>query len=628
MSISIAPFPSAGIRTSLPASEWASITSVFLTATSHLLQLPAAKFPAAITSNHSVLSFILSYLAHATPEATTNAETHLRRKVFQLLHRILHETPKPPKELLESDRFFLGLARLYGKSSACRALLKELWTKQEPAMTIGAGKLKAHLGPQLAAGLLTNETVAALCRLFMVSPETAAAWCAGEELWEVAAEAEDKTAIKVAGRAVLEAAKVNWSVVTDALFALLSVSGRQQKALAEGLVKFGVVERLQIMAKNTEVEGRVAGIAERVKDIEVKRSKAKEKGAANIDWRQEARVELDSKIAAIQELFPDLGAGFVTAALQALGGDVEAVTSALLEDNLPPGVASLDRQLQESNSPLKIPTQPEASSSSLPLRHNVYDNDALDLMLPSASSRLTLGRRTQKETADTLLSKHDLPKSAIFSALAAIDLDEDEHDDTYDAADVGGAVDSTSPEDDRERPVAVAAGAGSSAMDLEIEKKLFNLWKSLPGSFARSVRGTKDRMGLKAETGWTDEAIEGWAIMLKREPQRERRLEQRLKDVEISAVGAQNVIENTRWREGDEETPAGRGRGRGGHRGRGGRPRGDRRGGDGGGESSAAGGDTSRGRGRKEVNKGRVANHSRKNQRAKKVGRGAFMGGE
>lgn len=353
MPITIAPYPAPSVRTSLPSSEWDSITSVYLTATSHLLHLPQPQFLSETSNSHSISAFLLSYISHADPDAATSGSANdqlLRKKVFQLLHRLLTQSPKPPKDLFASDRFLFGLARCYGRSTVCRALLKELWKKQEEAMSTAVGKQKAHLCPQLAAGLLSNETVSSLCRLFLLSPETAAAWCAGDELWEAAAEAEDKTAIKVAGRAALEAVKFNWSVVTDALLALLSSKARQQKALIEGLVKFGVVERLQMLANDTEAEGRIAKIAERVKDMEVMRirkEKGKERAADTIDWREEARVELESKVGAIRDLFPELGAGFVKRALEVLGGDVEVVTSALLEGNLPPDLDKLDRGLQE-----------------------------------------------------------------------------------------------------------------------------------------------------------------------------------------------------------------------------------------------------------------------------------------
>ena len=52
-----------------------------------------------------------------------------------------------------------------------------------------------------------------------------------------------------------------------------------------------------------------------------------------------------SAIAAVRDVLPDLGDGFVAACLSALGGDAAQVVHALLEGSLPPAVAGLDRSL-------------------------------------------------------------------------------------------------------------------------------------------------------------------------------------------------------------------------------------------------------------------------------------------
>ena len=54
---------------------------------------------------------------------------------------------------------------------------------------------------------------------------------------------------------------------------------------------------------------------------------------------------LDSRVAAVRDLLPDFGPGFVAACLQALGHDVERATAALLEDALPECVKGLDRAM-------------------------------------------------------------------------------------------------------------------------------------------------------------------------------------------------------------------------------------------------------------------------------------------
>lgn len=242
------------------------------------------------------------------------------------------------------------------------------------------------------------------------------------------------------------------------------------------------------------------------------------------------------------------------------------------------------------------------------------------------TSRLHIGRKNADATADTILSDRGAApsKSAILSALAAFDSDDDERDDTYDVEDVGGTIDSATPG---------AEGADADLRDKN-EEALFKAYTSSPDLFARDAgtRRGNPRTALKSETGMTDEAIEGWGLMIGRDPKRLRRLE-----AKFSAFsGQQTQIASTSWRstpagsdvEGAEAGGQGQGQrgGRGGGRGRGrGRGRG---GGRGGGNVTGPTDDkgTQISRQRKEAGKGSRANHNRRDQRARKMARGGLPG--
>lgn len=199
-------------------------------------------------------------------------------------------------------------------------------------------------------------------------------------------------------------------------------------------------------------------------------------------------------------------------------------------------------------------------------------------------------------------------KAAILSALAAFDSDDDERDDTYDTADVGGTVDSTNPEESQDQPH---------------DEVLFKTFKANPKAFGRDAdtRRGKQRADLRLETGMTDEAIEGWGLMLSRDARQMRKLEAKFSTFR----GNQNEIKSTAWK----PSPAGSGtedsdvdggnRGRGGMRG-GGRSRG--RGARGRGRGNVAGPtgdkDTQNARRKKEANKGSRV----RDQRDRKMARG------
>lgn len=168
---------------------------------------------------------------------------------------------------------------------------------------------------------------------------------------------------------------------------------------------------------------------------------------------------------------------------------------------------------------------------------------------------------------------------------------------------------------------------GSDEIDADLrdknEEALFRAYKMSPEAFERdaATRRGNARMALRSETGMTDEAIEGWGIMLGRDPRKLRRLEARFEMFR----GQQRQLDKTSYREGSgtEESDRGegsRGRGRGGFGGRG-------RGGRGGNVAGPADEkETQIARQRKDANKGGRANHNRRNQRAKKMARVGFLG--
>jgi activating signal cointegrator complex subunit 2 len=262
--------------------------------------------------------------------------------------------------------------------------------------------------------------------------------------------------------------------------------------------------------------------------------------------------------------------------------------------------------------------QPRSTPPMPPQRRNVFDDDEFD-RLQISESRLHRGNKRNDRTADELLKDRSMApsKAAILSALAAFDSDDDERDDTYDTADVGGAVDSAAP-----------PGDDNSNMREEDETSLFSLYKQSPEAFGRDsdTRRSKLRFSMKQDTGMTDEEIEGWAIMLSRDPRKMRRLESR----GASAALAQPALASTAYRAspaGSDAEDSGEGGSRGGRGGYRGRVRGGDRGGRGRGGTVAGPAnekDTQVARQRKTANRGSRANHNRRDQRAKKMARGGF----
>ncbi|KAM7190171.1 hypothetical protein V8F33_009648 [Rhypophila sp. PSN 637] len=340
------------------------------------------------------------------------------------------------------------------------------------------------------------------------------------------------------------------------------------------------------------------------------------------------------QIRMVQELFPDLGSGFIAKFLDEYNNNVEQVIALLLEDITPLALENVDRSEElvdlPSSSKLRLDLAPRTTSpppSDLPMRRNAFDGDEFDRLtetngLATADpERLRIGKRQDVDADKLLADRSKAPsKEKVLAALQAFDSDDDERDDTYDVDDVGGTVDVVNPEED-----VVAEGT---------EAKLYQAYMATPKLFDRdnATRGGIDRVRLRHETGMTDEAIEGWAIMLGRDSKKRKRLQAQYGDW----AGKQTELASTSWKanndeeeeeDGDQEDsdkPAGssgdkdntRGRGRGG---RGGAGRG--RGGRGGGRLGAPPGSELEKR-RKEANKASRANHNRRDGHAKKMARG------
>jgi activating signal cointegrator complex subunit 2 len=366
---------------------------------------------------------------------------------------------------------------------------------------------------------------------------------------------------------------------------------------------------------------------------------------------EEIHAHKMSLVSQVQDLFPDLGSAFVVRLLDVYNDNPETVVAHLLDDSLPTELQLLDKteQLPQPHSTNEHQNQhdnlaphPTPPLDPIPTRKNIFDSDidiaSLDIS-DKSKGKIHFGRADQDQTADTVLadrSQHTTNKAAILSALAAFDSDDDERDDTYDVGDVGGTIDAaaTSTSD--------ADAVTKRLADDQLDMILYRAYKANPALFGRdaATRRSQPRASLKRETNMTDEAVEGWAVMLARDPKRMARFADR---VAVEAGGSdggalnQPELQSTSYRRPqagsdddstEAEGSAGRGRG-GGRGGRGfGRGRGRGRGGSGGAAAGGAGDSSSpAAHQRKEQNKASRANHNRRQQRAKKIARGGGLPG-
>ncbi|KAL5523256.1 hypothetical protein ACEPAF_1523 [Sanghuangporus sanghuang] len=330
-------------------------------------------------------------------------------------------------------------------------------------------------------------------------------------------------------------------------------------------------------------------------------------------------VDLDAAVSSVLNILPDQEPAYIRAllALPRFDGNAEQVIAALLEGEAPPP------------SSVKSDSFPEPSVTPVPQDHappverrNIFDEQQL-----METTNVQVGKR--RGDADTVLQDRgflDQMKADILRRAAELtDSDEDGQDDdelddlesvldsgvkvVADREDIEGESDEDEDEDtEGEAPLQ------TPEMICELaylkDPKLFN----------RDVetRRSKARADLKAQTGWTDEQLEGWRVMLERNPKKDKIL---LKHEFKGNKKGPILIQASDQPGSSSDRGRGRGRGRGGNgRGRGGG--GPRRGG-----AAGSNGGDARERARKDKNKARQANHNRKRGHDRKMARGGGIPG-
>lgn len=630
----------------LPPEEWQACLDSWIMLAEMYLRLPDSDWNKSLEGDISnLVGFLRSYFLALTKATKISDAAQLRRLCFLLSHRAFSSTTIP-QELL-SWTFLVSICAAFPKNEELKKLLSSAWKRRSPEVDAGLQAEKnAHIRllEKSGASEPTSRFTQAV-PLLLQMPDVAAFLLTGSDLLDAinaTYQKSDSTFRKVATIYVylglvglLTSSNPSTSALSDHLYSLKSSSKHGEPSLLADLAS-----NTPLMSKLKEMMGsqdspRAIKMEQLLSEYRqpgsgrpkhlVRRKIDKGKERVDDEFGHHAfggvHVHRMSMITQVQDLFPDLGSGFIVKLLDEYNDDVEQVTAHLLDESLPPHLNSLDRTLQLPSEPAQdnADLAPHLAPRSTPPleRRNIYDDDELD-QLAVDTSRLHFGRTKQNKTADNILADRSTApnKAAILSALAAFDSDDDERDDTYDVEDVGGTVD--------------------QSMDAEAsvdknEEALFAAYKMSSASFARdsATRRGKARLALKSETQMTDEAIEGWAVMLARDPRKLKRLEAKY----ATFSGQQNAIEQTRWREAEgEDAESSGGEAFGVNRGRGGRGRGGFRGvrGRGGagtavsGPSNEAG--TQNARRGKEASKGSRANHNRRDQRAKKMARGGFPG--
>lgn len=641
-------YPPQNIQSNLPPAEWQACLEGWIVSIEVRLRLTDKDFET-ISQADVGTTFLISYLQqHTGPgeEVIGSKDAKLRHRCYSLLKRIVSTAVLQ----MAHGPFFdlLGMGSMaFSKSKDWRSALSTRWQldqkelrkvlKAEKALLV-SGK---HLGND---AVLRQKKMAAFVRCL---PDAAAVMMAGADYLDTLIELYNHGSSDLS-RAVTENCyycllgllmRKQTTLLLDNLYHMKSTADQQKRTHAGHSTLLSsllcTTSYLHHLRSNAELLKRQQTLVSELESYRqsmlhfhpstktsLRRSKGKSK---QTQAGSDMHLHRASQISQVHELFPDLQTGYILKLLDHYSDSVENVIAALLEPT------SLPAELQNREFPPAEPSwQPDVPNlvphSTPPMtaqRHGVFDNDDFD-RLNISSRQLRRGKKDISVDHIEDADQHAQSKAAIMAALAAFDADDDERDDTYDVADVGGAVDNTVDTDERQTNIDQHEGS------------LFAAWKSNPELFARDskTRSSNIRQQLKRETGLSDEQIEGWAVMLRRDPKQHDRLEKKYSSAR-AFKSSQTALDSTKWNantstenseveSGAEASGDGRRMGQAGIRGHRTFGRGRGRGGSTSGPADAP--STQQARRKKEQGKGRGgAQHNRRDGRAKKVGRG--MGG-
>jgi activating signal cointegrator complex subunit 2 len=386
MSSSLPPitaFPETAWRNHLVPEEWEACLDAWVSLAEAHLSLPQPDFIRISSKDESLPNFLSTFAAELAVSHDISPSpkvARLRKQSFLLSHRLLEVDPPP--EVVLSWEFLADASKLYGKSHGSK-LVSLAWKKHSSKLEASMAIVKSSLVQELDAGLRGDLKTAEaqlkrINHLLNASPEAAAFFMAGSDFLDALISCYKlmnpplrKTIISTTYlclTGLTEGEKANFSALVDQLYSL-KVAAEAHKAgptnvndslVAELVTETPILKQVQqrmeasgkgsFRAKSfiTALEGfRKAGGSGGPTRL-IKRKIDKGKGiATNDDYGHgtvgQVHVHRMSLISQVQDLFPDLGSGFIVKLLDEYTDNVEQLIAHLLEGSLPPHLEHADR---------------------------------------------------------------------------------------------------------------------------------------------------------------------------------------------------------------------------------------------------------------------------------------------
>jgi activating signal cointegrator complex subunit 2 len=379
----MAPFPEAAWRNHIVPDEWEACLDAWVALAGAHLSLTASEFLQISAKDETLPIFLTSYatelaLSHDLLPATALTKAkQLRMQSFLLAFRLL-DLEHPPERLLRWE-FLADLSKIYGRENGFKAVTI-VWKRHLASLEPSLISLKAPLIKELESGLKgdlkkVEIRLRRLNFLLHASPQISAFFIAGSDFvdsliscYKLMNPPLRKVIVSTLYLCIVgltKTEKPNFSFLVDQLYSL-NIAAEAHKSgptnvndslVAELVTVTPILKQVQ---QRIEVSGsgsdraklvltslgsfrKAGGSGRPIRLIKKKVDKGKAVEMTNLEHSQ-IHVHRMSLVSQIQDLFPDLGSGFVVKLLDEYGDDVEQVIAHLLEGSLPPHLENADRK--------------------------------------------------------------------------------------------------------------------------------------------------------------------------------------------------------------------------------------------------------------------------------------------
>ena len=365
-----APFPHASMLGDISNDDWMLCLDCWILLIQGNLRLSSKEFAVRAQKAPSMFDFIISYITESAQPGGHFGRDHereksLRREGFLFIHRILTEVdPIPPK--LHQYTFLGDLSIVYGRHGALKSLLEFLWDRENLDENSSMQENKRSLIQLLDSCIKapTADIQRVLLRtvaLLKVSFRYGQFLMLGSDFLDALATAFEKIPSTHQKKIVtigyfglislLESQRPKISTLLDHLYSLKS-SPFPSSLLRTMCSSTPLLRRLRenLSGQDTdraqpllqELEAFEKSAAAQLRNHKPRKSNTGKDKASQVPLHK-MHVHKLSLVTQIQDLFPDLGSGFIVKLLEEYDDDTEQVITHLLEDSLPTDLKQADR---------------------------------------------------------------------------------------------------------------------------------------------------------------------------------------------------------------------------------------------------------------------------------------------